>query len=218
MSSITQIFPHFVASVHYERWVSLGLEVEEGEDKEERLRSLYSSFEKCECEMVPQIVSHLDSVPIHLTRHLSGAWFRQLVEVAENLPLSLLLLCPLNSLGFPALYANPSLETMFDCSRSDWLGVPCPLIGTNSTLDANSKTKLQDTIFRAVPARIHCRIEFKDPVERLSMGLTTLAVVCKPLYDEFGMHRYTLCVLSYSESKPCIAADFLTSVPNMIFA
>ena len=176
------------------------------------------SFQRCPFDTVAPVFSHIFKIQQYELIHLSGAWFLQLVEVTENLPLCVLLILPTYSLGFPVIYANSQLQNVLGLARAEWIGKACPLLGPHALCDPHTSLALQDLLFRAEPGRTSGFYKVGPLVENAVSSDVELSAQCKPLYDESGIHRFSLCVLSSSVyQQRQIAGDFLTSVPHMIF-
>ena len=207
-----------MASVYYENWVSRLLQIDDGPDQERRLQCLYTSFRRCSFETVSPILSNLSDISKDSLLHLSGAWFRQLVEVTENLPLCLLLILPTHVFGFPVIYANTQLHSLLGYSRAEWIGKACPLVGPSPLCDPHFAMVLQDMLFRTEPGRFKGVVKTGPHLREAGTDDVELMALCKPLYDESGIHRFSVCVLSSDDDKQRqFAGDFLSSVPNMIF-
>lgn len=91
-------------------------------------------------------------------------------------------------------------------------------MGRRPVCDPHLAMILQDVLFRAEPGRIKGLVQTGPLLRRAEGADVEVTVLCKPLYDEFATHRFSVCVLSTPEDQHRqYAGDFLSSIPNMIF-
>jgi PAS domain S-box-containing protein len=230
---LASVFPLFLESPQYERWVTeqtalaagtgadetpvtaQEAEADANEGREERLDELFVPSNRRIKDIVGQALASIDPVEIELML-VGGDWLRSLTSAVEDLPLCVTLASAREERrGFPLVYVNRAFEQATGYDRADIVGKNCNFLQTD-TSETQQIQKMSEALRNAKPVKVAITNYRKDGEPFINL------LAMKPIFDAEGTYAFVVGVQFDITDKEAslvqmkMVDDLLSILPNVL--